>query len=519
MQPPEVSEGRVCIVIHQDVYGDVASSIAQYASDLGVMGYEVVTYLYSSGSAEALRVYLAQLYQEQVSLAGAVFIGDIPYIVYEMMQDWGYGEEYEDFPCDIFYMDLDGSWSDTLEYGQVHAGNGKYDTRGGDLALEIWASRLKTENLSALGTETDILNDYFTKNHSYRTGLLTPDQEALVYNDDDWWYMAVGDRDNISSIYDISQITTIDDPEETTAFDYKSNHLTANYELMSVRSHGYPGGHGFYRNSGSIFEYVYNSDYLTYDPAAVFYSLFVCSGADYTAANYLAGAVSFNQDDSGLLVWGSTKTGGMWSDSSFYSALENGEVLGEAFRQWFNLVQNLYPSYTPRWWYGMVLIGDGALMRSVGLPPVVESAFFDECISELGQAELSITALDPASGDLTHTWTPLDGGAIIGSGTSVEFDPPDTGPHPCPYRVEVTVTSSVSGLSTTDTIEIYVKLAGDVNGDSFVNVVDKVLVRNSFGQSGPPGWIDADVNCDGNVNVVDKVLVRNQFGQTGCGCP
>jgi len=48
--------------------------------------------------------------------------------------------------------------------------------------------------------------------------------------------------------------------------------------------------------------------------------------------------------------------------------------------------------------------------------------------------------------------------------------------------------------------------------------VDKVLVRNSFGQSGPPGWIDADVNCDGYVNVVDKVLVRNQFGQTGCGC-
>jgi hypothetical protein len=52
-----------------------------------------------------------------------------------------------------------------------------------------------------------------------------------------------------------------------------------------------------------------------------------------------------------------------------------------------------------------------------------------------------------------------------------------------------------------------------------VNVVDKVLVRNSFGESGDPGWIDADVNCDGYVNVVDKVLVRNQFGETGCLCP
>ena len=32
-------------------------------------------------------------------------------------------------------------------------------------------------------------------------------------------------------------------------------------------------------------------------------------------------------------------------------------------------------------------------------------------------------------------------------------------------------------------------------------------------------WIDTGVDCDGYVNVVDKVLVRNQFGQTGCGCP
>jgi len=44
-------------------------------------------------------------------------------------------------------------------------------------------------------------------------------------------------------------------------------------------------------------------------------------------------------------------------------------------------------------------------------------------------------------------------------------------------------------------------------------------VRNSFGQSGNPGWIDEDVNCDGYVNVVDKVLVRNQFGETGCTLP
>jgi hypothetical protein len=151
--------------------------------------------------------------------------------------------------------------------------------------------------------------------------------------------------------------------------------------------------------------------------------------------------------------------------------------------------------------------------------PAIDEITFDQCISELCTSTISVSAHDPAGGNLTYEWEALNGGLIIGAGESVEFEPPDTDPHACPYQVEVTITSDASGLSLSQTIDIYVKLAGNVNGDGNVNVVDKVLVRNSFGQSGDPGWIDEDVNCDGYVNVVDKVLVRNQFGDTCCGCP
>jgi len=71
----------------------------------------------------------------------------------------------------------------------------------------------------------------------------------------------------------------------------------------------------------------------------------------------------------------------------------------------------------------------------------------------------------------------------------------------------------------TDLGAICVKIAGDANGDGVVNILDKVLVRNHFGESGPPGWIGADVNCDGVVNILDKVVVRNEFGKSGAGCP
>jgi len=53
----------------------------------------------------------------------------------------------------------------------------------------------------------------------------------------------------------------------------------------------------------------------------------------------------------------------------------------------------------------------------------------------------------------------------------------------------------------------------DLNGDGSVNVLDLILVGNSFGESGEPGWITADVNSDGSVNVLDMILVGNYFGE------
>ncbi|MBI5739466.1 MAG: hypothetical protein HZA16_01995, partial [Nitrospirae bacterium] len=60
-----------------------------------------------------------------------------------------------------------------------------------------------------------------------------------------------------------------------------------------------------------------------------------------------------------------------------------------------------------------------------------------------------------------------------------------------------------------------------VNGDGVVNLMDKLLVRQHFGQSvGDPNWdVRADATCDGVVNLMDKLRVRQQFGQTGgCAC-
>jgi hypothetical protein len=67
----------------------------------------------------------------------------------------------------------------------------------------------------------------------------------------------------------------------------------------------------------------------------------------------------------------------------------------------------------------------------------------------------------------------------------------------------------------TDLGNICVKVAGDVTGDGWVNVLDLNQIRDNFMQNGSPGWLDADLNRDGWVNVLDLNLVRDNFMSSG----
>ncbi len=163
---------RVCIVVHSNLCSEIGAGLTRYELDLQSMGFSTLRLVYSEGSAEDLRNYLAGLYSEPESLAGTVFVGNIPYLIFEIMQDWdGDGPfipQYDDFPSDIFFMDLDGVWEDSRDDGMVQSDNGKYDTRSGDLNLEIWVGRLKADNFPELGSETDIIRSYFDKNNRFR---------------------------------------------------------------------------------------------------------------------------------------------------------------------------------------------------------------------------------------------------------------------------------------------------------------------------------------------------------------
>ena len=368
---PSHNSSSVYVIVNSTLWtsGGIAlqNRIDRFHSDIEATGFSVTTWKLLAGSPEGLRSWFASDLVP-VGLVGCVLIGNIPSAWYQMFHDppWDHST-YEEFPIDLFYMDLDGTWSDTLIPNvappplSVPGTDGIYDVHvdgSGDVDPEIWIGRIKADDMA--DPEVDLIVNYLDKNHDYRTGSLTLPQRALVYVDDDW-APGTGVYNDVKLAYPTS--TLVNDKNTTKKSNYLGR-LDDQWSWVHLMSHGNPGGHTFKilnATGHSVWESVSVTwnDYRTGDYPVFFYNLFVCSGARFTSQNYLGGWCIF-APTYGLVAVGSTKTGSMGNEGDFYDPLGDGETIGEAFKEW---VDKTAETSRP-WFYGMTVIGDPTLRVS-----------------------------------------------------------------------------------------------------------------------------------------------------------
>jgi len=346
------------IVVNSSIYDSLLPDLQLLKTDIEADGYSVridtASFENTINGAIALRNHLISI----DGLSGAILIGDLPVPWYQMINRFFDGrDDYEEFPIDLYYMDLDGVWLDTLKYvgGQFIPGSDSiFDTHEGECGPEIWVSRLTT---SPLGDEVKLIRDYIDRAHRYREGTLILPDSALVYVDDDWipwafqWSAAVG--------LAYPNRTLIYHAESTRASDYRVR-LKVGYEWTAVHAHSSFLLHGFKINNGSNWTYFYGYEIPGLNPDCSFYNLFACSNARYVEEGYMGGRYVF-QGSYGLGAIGSTKTGSMLEFQDFYGPLGEGDCLGDAFRHWFEIWGEAWGDTSRSWFYGLTLLGDGSL--------------------------------------------------------------------------------------------------------------------------------------------------------------
>lgn len=214
----------ISILVNQLLYQKIKSNLNEYILDLQAEGYTVHLQKILGGSPYDIKQWIKERFDS--GSKAFVFIGDITAAWAEVSGSV--------FPCDLFYMDLDGNWEDKDSDGdyEVHtAGNG-------DMGPEVYVGRIYANSLN-YDSEENMVNDYLTKTHAYRTGELTQNWKSLEYIEEDWYDMDVFLR----YIYG-GDVTRFDSGFNTTAEGYLEQ-LDLGQHFVQVCAHSYSGGHHF----------------------------------------------------------------------------------------------------------------------------------------------------------------------------------------------------------------------------------------------------------------------------------
>ncbi|MHA1192318.1 MAG: hypothetical protein ACTSP9_08485 [Promethearchaeota archaeon] len=342
-------KGILLIIIDEAIYDQILNNLDQYVLDVGRDGYWAIKYTINGGTPTSIRNFI-----KNVNPVGALLIGAIPAPWYELDGDH--------FPCDLYYMDLDGTWNDIDS-------DGLFDNHSGNVDPEIWVSRLWTP--TANGNDANMINNFLIRNHSFRLGLLGHARSAMAYVDDDWTSF---DDCEFDELFPSSSITVYTNPAITDADLYKS-------EVNSLRSwvqlcaHSWVTGHSFEVDPTN--EYIGSSYFReTNPPNAHFYNLFCCGPGRYTTADYLAGWYIFDKvgggKNLGLTAIASAKSGSMLFFADFYRPMGNGKIIGDAFVDWWIDRGPIHEDWERNWFYGLVLLGDPTLTWWKGAVPQLE---------------------------------------------------------------------------------------------------------------------------------------------------
>ncbi|UCE06347.1 MAG: T9SS type A sorting domain-containing protein [bacterium] len=404
---PREEATAVLLLVDSTLSPQLGTSYTTYKKDLANEGFIVLEKTVDNSTQPPeikaiIKEYSASLSSTSEELEGVILIGNLkaPYSIIKT-GDYSNPDSLRIWlsldATDMYYSDLDGDWDHITVDGfqdivnnppsnvvELHQEPSCVDFIGEYLvsfdkdkewdyqsvtdkeqySIEIWVARIMGHNLSISGkTETDILNDYFTWNHTFRTGGHEISSTCFMLN-------AIGLGYNDQGM-DYSYIFTDVFMGQNVTRETYLTHLQreSGSKLMYLTAHSWPKGHCL---SDSI---VTASDMLGVKKNSVFYLLNTCSVCrwdEYVSApndpNYLGGLYVFDKShtngDFGLGAIGFTGVGGFNNLNFFTQYYYNHpfSTYGEMYVYWFN--KNLQINFST---HNYVFLGDPTISPDMPL--------------------------------------------------------------------------------------------------------------------------------------------------------
>ncbi|MCM1403171.1 MAG: T9SS type A sorting domain-containing protein [Bacteroides sp.] len=350
---------NILVIVEKNLYNGIARYIHRYAHDIhNAYGCGVKVYSLQGGTCWQLKQLILS---NKSSLNGVVLIGDIIQANYRIEQNYAAGNHWRTstFPCDLYYMDLDGNWYD-------YDNDGNFDEHTNHVQPEIFVGRIPTNHLHDPNSDLKL---FFDRDHAYWIGDKVVNQQyGLTFTAPDWdkkefW-------ESLSPLYGKNNYDVVKAASFNKAY-YIDCLANSRYEFIQLACHSNPAQHSFYEAGGVL----YKSEIMYINKQALGYNLFCCSACDWSQDDFCLGqCYLLRGDGQTLALVGSTKTGSMCGFDDFYTPLGAGKCIGEAYKSWWiNHCKTIHSKREKDWFYGMCILGD----------PLINFRYVSTCQDEL----------------------------------------------------------------------------------------------------------------------------------------
>ncbi|MCC6839203.1 MAG: T9SS type A sorting domain-containing protein [Flavobacteriales bacterium] len=190
--------GKLVLLVDNTMAAPLSSELAQLEQDLRADGWVVLRNNVSrTASTASIRNIVKDHYNSDPANVKAVYIvGHVPVPYSGNIAPDGHGEHQGAWPCDGYYGEMNGNWTDNSVYNNSSQreanrnvpGDGKFDQSSFPSTVELQVGRVDLYDMPAFAqSETELLRTYLNRAHNYKVKQWTPVARGIVF--DNFYYM------------------------------------------------------------------------------------------------------------------------------------------------------------------------------------------------------------------------------------------------------------------------------------------------------------------------------------------